>query len=174
VKLYFARHGESEANANQVFWNHPEQYGLTDKGRAQAADLADRLPSVQFAALLCSPPLRAVQTAQIVGRRLGLTPEIAEGLREWDVAILERKRYSEERWALHDQVTVQWMKHGNHDSRIEGGESHNDVAARFAALIDGLRETYCRTDANVLLISHAGTPTCMLPLLLANVDKAAS
>ena len=30
MKLYFARHGESEANVQQVFWNQPEKYGLTD------------------------------------------------------------------------------------------------------------------------------------------------
>jgi len=70
VKLYFARHGESEANVQRIFWNQPEGYGLTDKGRAQAKALADALAGIQFAALYCSPVLRAVQTAQIVGRRL--------------------------------------------------------------------------------------------------------
>lgn len=175
MKLYFARHGESEANAQQVFWNQPQGYGLTDKGKEQAAALAAHLAGIEFVALYCSPVLRAVQTAGIVGRRLGLTPEVTEGLREWDVGILEGQRYSKETWALHDQVIiVQWMKHDNHDARIDGGESYNDVAARFMLLIDRLEETYCSTDANVLLISHAGTLTCMLPLLLSNVDKAST
>ena len=174
MKLYFARHGESEANVQQVFWNQPEKYGLTEKGREQARALAGNLANVAFAALYCSPVLRAVQTAGIVGRRLGLTPEVTEGLREWDVGILEGQRYSKETEALHRQVTVQWMKHDNHDARIEGGESYNDIAARFMPLIDRLEETYCSTDANVLLISHGGTLTCMLPLLLSNVDKAFS
>ena len=43
MKLYFSRHGESEANVQQIFWNQPEGYGLTDKGREQALALADEL-----------------------------------------------------------------------------------------------------------------------------------
>ncbi len=172
MKLYFARHGESEANVQQVFWNQPEGYGLTDKGREQTRALGDNLAGVAFVALYCSPVLRAVQTARIVGRLMGLTPEVADGLREWHTGILEGQKCTKETEALHWWVTAQWMKHGNHDARIDGGESYNDIAARFMPLIDRLEETYCSTDANVLLISHAGTLTCMLPLLLSNVDRA--
>jgi broad specificity phosphatase PhoE len=180
MKLYFARHGESEANVQQIFWNQPEKYGLTDKGREQARSLADSLVGIAFVALYCSPVLRAVQTAGIVGRRLGLTPEVADGLREWNTGILEGQGYNKETEALHRWVTVQWLKHNNHDARIEGadknhpGESYNDIAARFMPLIDRLEKTYGNTDANVLLISHGGTLICMLPLLLSNVDKAFS
>ena len=43
--------------------------------------LADALVEYSFSALYCSPILRALETAQIVGRRLGLTPQVADGLR---------------------------------------------------------------------------------------------
>ena len=180
MKLYFSRHGESEANVQQVFWNQREGYGLTDKGREQAEALAGSLAGVQFAALYCSPVLRAVQTAQIVGRRLNLTPQVAEGLWEYDVGILEGKPYSKEREDLYWQVVIQWMEHDNHDARIKGadknhpGESYNDIKARFMPLIRRLEDTYRDTEANVLLISHGGTLRAMLPVLLSNVDKAFS
>jgi broad specificity phosphatase PhoE len=93
VKLYFARHGESQANVQQVFWDQPHGYGLTDKGREQARAWADSLATVGFATRLagiyCSPILRAAQTARIVGRRLNLTPEIEDALCERDVSVLE-------------------------------------------------------------------------------------
>jgi hypothetical protein len=31
VKLYFARHGESEANVQWIFWDQSQGYGLTDR-----------------------------------------------------------------------------------------------------------------------------------------------
>jgi probable phosphoglycerate mutase len=176
VKLYFARHGESEANVQQVFWNQPEGYGLTDKGREQARALADHLAGIactsRFAGLYCSPVLRAVQTAGIVGRRLDLTPEVADGLREWHTGILEGASYSEETQGLHWWVTEQWMVYGNHDARIEGGESFHDIRARFMPFIAGLEEKYRQLDACLLLISHGGTLRGMLPLLVSNLDNA--
>jgi broad specificity phosphatase PhoE len=172
VKLYFARHGESEANVQRIHWNQPHGYGLTDKGRAQAAALADRLAGVQFAALYCSPILRAVQTAQIVGRRLDLIPQVVDALRERDVGILEGTgiEFPGPAW----QTIMQWMQHDDHDARTEGGESYNDILARFTPFIDRLEETYRDTEANVLLISHGTTLMTMLPHLLSNVDKVFS
>ncbi len=172
MKLVFSRHGESEANVQQVFWNQPEQYGLTSKGRQQAEALADTLAGIQFAALYCSPVLRAVQTAEIVGRRFRLTPQVADGLREYDVGILEGKTYSKEREALYWRVKMQWVEQDNYDARIEDGESYHDIAARFMPLIARLEKEYRHKEANVLLISHGGTLGAMLPLLLSNVDMA--
>ena len=179
MKLYFSRHGESEANVQQIFWNQPEGYGLTDKGREQAEALADNLAGVAFSTLYCSPVLRAVQTAEIVGHRLGLTPVVADGLREWHTGILEGQGYNKETQGLHWWATEQWMVHDNLDARIEGadkkhpGESCNDIKARFMPMIDGLEAKYRNTEANVLLISHGGTLRAMLPLLVSNLDNAA-
>ena len=36
MRLYFARHGESEANILKEFSNRPGKHGLTDKGKRQA------------------------------------------------------------------------------------------------------------------------------------------
>jgi probable phosphoglycerate mutase len=172
MKLIFSRHGESEANVQQVYWNQPERYGLTPKGRQQAEALADALAGFRFAALYCSPVLRAVETAEIVGRRFGLTPQVADGLREYHVGILEGKTYSQETEDLYWQAKLQWIEGGNPGARIEGGESYNDIAARFMPMIAGLEARYRDTRAHLLLISHGGTLGAMLPLLLSNVDLA--
>ena len=174
MKLYFARHGESEANVQRIFWDRPYGYGLTDRGREQARALADSLADVGIAALYCSPILRAAQTAQIVGRRLNLTPEIEDALRERDVGILYGQEISPENLSLCYRITQQWMVHGNRDVRFEGGESYNDMVARFMPFIGRLEERYRDTDANVLLISHGITLGTMLPHLLSNVDWAFS
>ena len=174
MRLYLARHGESEANVRRIFWDKPHGYGLTDKGREQARTLAESLAGVEFVALYCSPILRAVQTAQIVGHRLDLTPQIEDALRERDVGILEGQEISSENRTLCYRITQQWMAHGNHDVRIEGGESYTDIATRFMPFIRRLEERYHDTEANVLLISHGQTLALMLPRLLSNVDWAYS
>jgi broad specificity phosphatase PhoE len=170
MKLVFSRHGESEANVRHVYWNSPGRFPLTHKGREQAEALADALAAFQFAALYCSPVLRALETAQIVGRRLGLTPQVADGLREYNVGVLEGKKHTEEREALYWRTKMRWIEQGDYETAIEGGESYHDIAARFTPMIAGLQARYRDTQANLLLIGHGGTLGAMLPLLLSNVD----
>jgi len=172
MRLYISRHGESEANVQQIYSNGLGVHGLTEVGRQQAAELAEHLRGTPFAALYCSPVLRAVQTAAIVAEQLGLTYQIEDGLREYDVGVLEGRTYDQETDRIYWEVTRQWMVEMNWDARIEGGESCNDIAARFMPFIRRLEGQYGQTEANLLLISHGGTLRCMLPLLLSNVDHA--
>jgi broad specificity phosphatase PhoE len=172
MRLYFARHGESDANVGRVFWNGPAGYGLTEKGRGQAEQLADNLRGVRFAAIYASPVLRAVQTAEILSECLDVPYEIADGLREYDVGVLEGQAYNKDNQELYWEVTMAWMERGEWDARIEGGESYNDIKDRFMPFIRGLEDAYRQTDANVLLIGHGGTYRSMMPLLLCNIDVA--
>ena len=103
------------------------------------------------------------------GRRLNLTPEIEDALRERASGMFEGQKISSENRSLCWQVTQQWMR-GNHDARIDGGESYNDLVARFVPFIGRLEERYRDTEANVLLISHGQILATMLRHLLSNVD----
>jgi broad specificity phosphatase PhoE len=47
---------------------------LTAEGKVEAMEAARELSSVPWRALVCSPAARAVQTAQLIGRELGLSP----------------------------------------------------------------------------------------------------
>ena len=174
MKLFFTRHGESHANVKQIFWNQPEKFGLTEIGISQSQALADNLAGIAFAALYCSPVLRAMQTARIVGERLVLAPEVNDGLSEWNVGIIEGQKYTPETEALYQQVIKQWLINDNHSARIEGGENFTEIIDRFMPFIDRLEKKYSGTDSNLLLISHGGMLTCMLPLLLINIDNAFS
>jgi len=173
MRIYFARHGESEANILQEFSNRGRKHGLTEKGKKQAERLADNLKSVPFSALLCSPLLRATQTAEIVSGRLSIPYEAEEGLREYDVGIFEGKS-DEASWRRFGENFERWMEGKNWDSGIEEGESYNDIRARFMPFFQRLEAEYQPTDANILLIGHGGTFLCMLPLVLSNVDHTSS
>src|SRR5919112_3137972 len=82
--LLLARHGETDWN-RAGRWQGQTGPGLNDLGRRQAAALAERLSSFSVDALASSDLARAMETASIVGGRLGLHAEPEPGLREVDV-----------------------------------------------------------------------------------------
>lgn len=56
---------------------------LTERGRRQAEEASRSLAHARPAVLLTSPMTRALETAAIIGRRLGLDPIVEMDLREW-------------------------------------------------------------------------------------------
>jgi broad specificity phosphatase PhoE len=53
MKLYFVRHGQSEANISRVISNRGWVHPLTEKGLQQAHDLAARLAEARPIGLVC-------------------------------------------------------------------------------------------------------------------------
>ncbi len=71
--MFLARHGQTAYNHEGRFQGQ-QQIPLDATGREQAAELAERAVSYDFAALWCSPLLRARETADAVAARIGLEP----------------------------------------------------------------------------------------------------
>lgn len=167
--LHFVRHGESEANLLWEFSNGLDKHPLTDKGRQQAYDLAQRLKGLPFTICYTSPILRAVQTAEILSAELGIPCQLADPLREFDVGIFEG-RSDKASWQQFFQLVDTWLVDKDWQQRIEGGESFLDIQQRFLPFIDNLVHQYSGTQAQLLLVGHGGTYRCMLPLILINID----
>jgi len=89
MRIYFARHGESQANLLHEISNRGLRHGLTRKGREQAVALAQRLQHRPIAHIYSSPVLRAIETSVILANRLEVDYEITDALREYDCGILE-------------------------------------------------------------------------------------
>lgn len=170
MKLYFTRHGESEANILREFSNRGLKHPLTEKGRLQAFELAWRLKEIPLERIYTSPVLRAIETAQIVAAELNVEYDIHDGLREFDTGVLEGRR-DEASWAEWQRVMDDWMLHGRFESRIEGGESFYEMQARFVPLVEGLVCEYGQGDLNFLLVGHGGLYLNMLPLVLKNISR---
>jgi len=166
MRLYFVRHGESEANVQHVISNRESPYGLTEMGKQQAQALAESLGNIHFTAIYSSPILRARQTADIVSQSLNVTYQITEALREYDCGILEGKS-DDVSWMLHRKYSNDWILHNDLLSKPEGGESFVAIKNRFLPFIESLKHS---REEHILLIGHGGLFQLMLPLVLTNID----
>ena len=95
MKLYFVRHGESEANTAHVISNHGWMHPLTETGQQQARDLAARLSPIGAKIIYTSPLRRAVETAEILALALKLPVQVDDALREYDCGDVEGKADAE-------------------------------------------------------------------------------
>ena len=169
MKLYFVRHGESEANLLNEFANRGLKHGLTEKGMRQARALAQSLESAPVEAIFSSPLLRARQTAQILAHELGVVYEVTDALREFDCGVLEGKS-DDISWQVYLHLCEAWLSRNEWHQRIEQGESYEEIQQRFVPFVARLLQTYGTSAGAVVLVGHGGTYRCMLPLVLRNID----
>jgi broad specificity phosphatase PhoE len=168
MKLYFVRHGESQANLLHEFSNRGLRHGLTDRGRQQATALAEKLEGLSITRLYSSPLLRAIETAEILACRLDIQYATTDALREYDCGILEGKSDAAS-WALYQAVFDDWIRHGSWQQRIEGGESFLSIKERFVPFVQHLIAENEHPQACIVLVGHGGIYRCMLPLVLVKI-----
>jgi len=138
-RAWLVRHGETEwskAGKHTSFSDIP----LTEKGRAEAHGVKARLGEQEFALVLSSPRLRAVETARLAG--FGDRVETTEDLAEWNYGAYEglttaEIRETEPGWSV-------WT----HEAT--GGETAAQVATRVERVIARIRAA----DGDALLFAH--------------------
>ena len=147
TELWLIRHGETTWSAEGRHTGRTD-IPLTENGRRQAAVLGKALAGTKFAAVRCSPLLRAKETCEIAG--FGSVAEVDEGLREWDYGVYEG-RTSQDIQAEIPGWSV-WK------DAIVGGETVEQVGARADGVIArALSAAGPQTDqvARVALFAHA-------------------
>jgi broad specificity phosphatase PhoE len=147
--MYLARHGETAYNAEGRFQGQGA-VPLNDTGRAQAAALAEQAVSYEFAALWCSPLLRARETADVVARRIGLTPREDARLMETDAGDWTDRSFAEVRAETPEQFAR--FKHGDPTFAFPGGESFAQQGVRVAGAFYDIK----RAEAPALIVCHGG------------------
>lgn len=157
--VLLARHGETDDNVAPLRFQGFTDTPLNDIGRRQAAELAEKVAAraEPVASLWSSDLSRARETAEIVGRRIGLTPTLDARLREgargrWEGHLFEKiERDEPEHYAA-------WMR-GGAGFRFPGGESLLDQQLRVTA---ALREIRAAGPLPALAVCHGGSIRVML------------
>lgn len=96
--FYFIRHGQTDANLNELLAGSGLDHELNRTGHDQARELGRRLAreiDIQIERLIVSDMIRARQTAHYIAQALGLDPQLHSGFREWHLGEWEGKSFSE-------------------------------------------------------------------------------
>jgi 2,3-bisphosphoglycerate-dependent phosphoglycerate mutase len=83
AELFLVRHADAIPDEDEIIpGGIYDDLPLSRTGREQARALAERLSSLSFDAMYSSPLRRCLETAAPLVERLGMTPIIADGLKE--------------------------------------------------------------------------------------------
>jgi probable phosphoglycerate mutase len=166
LTLYFARHGQTQANVEKRF-SGDKDTPLTPLGQEQAAQLGGILKrqlgdafGYQF---ISSPLARAVATMKIARHAMGLPANgfaTDNRLKEINLGVWDQLTDEEAR-AL-SPILFEQRGNDKWHVRVPGGENYAEVAARIS---DWVREL----KADTIAISHGAT-TRILRGLLTGLD----
>jgi len=142
------RHGEARHMVEDIYTNDPKsEYGLTDEGRAQAAEAAKNIPADKPLVIVSSPVLRALETARIVAEKCSVPADqivIDDRLREINFGEFNGK--SKWDW-INFMAQPEWFT-----AKPEGGENYEEIKKRFGEAMYDLEKRY--KDSTVLMVSH--------------------
>ncbi|MEK9785565.1 MAG: histidine phosphatase family protein, partial [Gammaproteobacteria bacterium] len=151
MTLLIARHGQTDWNLARR-WQSRSDIPLNATGVTQADSLALQLLAEQYrpVRIISSPLSRARQTAEIMGRVLGLSVEVDQRLTELDLGEWEGRLEAELR--AEDPARYDHWRSEGYLIAPPGGESLFDVAERVRPLV-----TELKTDpGDLLLVGHQG------------------
>lgn len=145
------RHGESTWNREHRIQGQLDP-PLSPDGVRQAQLLAERLAGREFAAFYTSDLQRAAQTAEAIGKAIGMSAEPMPAVREiflgdWEGLTTDQiaQRYPEA-WAA-------WVEEPHWDV-VPGGEGEAAFEVRVTAALDQLTQRHPAGD--VLTVTHGG------------------
>jgi broad specificity phosphatase PhoE len=145
--FFLVRHGEHRLQGRLAAGRTPG-IGLSPKGRAEAAAVAERLADEKIDAIYASPLDRTRETAEIISDRLDLPVVIRENVieldfGEWTGLTFDQVR-TDKRWEL-------WRTCRS-IAAIPGGESWRQVQDRTVNALFDLRRSH--PEGTVVVVSH--------------------
>jgi broad specificity phosphatase PhoE len=157
--VLLARHGETDDNRPPLRFQGWRDTPLNDTGRRQAHSLAAQLTGRGIVSIWSSDLIRARETAEIVGRHLGLSVCLDARLREGNRGRWEGRLFPDVA-REEPELFAQW-EHAGRTWRFPGGESLQDQLERVSACVEDVRSSE-RLPA--LVVCHGGSIRVMLCL----------
>lgn len=143
--IYITRHGQTDWNILKKVMGRIDQ-PLNENGRRQASLISESMLDEKLDLIICSPLLRARQTAQIINQKKNA--KIV-----YDDRIIERDFGEFEGLTIDEFDFANWWdyyKNLEHDK----AESITEFFNRIYSFLDEIVEKFC--DKNVLIVTHGG------------------
>jgi broad specificity phosphatase PhoE len=147
MKLFLVRHGQTKWR--KIGFLSYTDLELIKKGISQAKKIALKLKSEKIDRIYSSPLKRCRQTAEIVGKELGLKVFLAPELKEVNFGIFEGLSLEEAKKKYPELFLARQRDKWNF--RIPRGESYKDAAKRVLKFLKKLSDKKIQ---NVILITH--------------------
>lgn len=161
--VIFMRHGEADNNVNRILVGRHIESHLTEYGKQQVADTAKHLRDVPIEKVYVSPVIRAVETAKIVCKTLGMNYEIDERLYEIELGKLVGMNF-EDIIQKYGNLFLKFYTENDSTLRSYGVETFASVKLRIKHLLDEIMENH--EDKNVLMITHLDPIKAAISILL--------
>lgn len=156
TRILLARHGASAFDPAAPVTRATPDPGLSEAGRGEAERLADLAASEGVTEIFSSPFLRARQTAETVGRKLGLRVTVVPEFAEFNLGDLMGRDWS--RAPYREQLAAVLA---DPDGRRPGGESFRDL---FSRATRAFRKVLAKKGEKrtILIIAHGITNRAIL------------
>ena len=149
--LYFIRHAQSEANLQNILASR-QDFPLSAQGKQDADSITAEFKNIaKLDRVICSPLLRAQQTAQPIANAFGLQVETDDRIIEQELGIYAGLSYADLDDCpnyMHDRTQRwQWIPEG-------GGESYEMITQRLTPFFEALETS---VESSILCVTHAVT-----------------
>jgi probable phosphoglycerate mutase len=148
--IYLVRHGEAQNNVKNTPTYLAEEAKLTEKGREQAAFIAERASTLPIEALIASDFVRSQETAQVVADKIGVPVDICDlfGERRGPSELIGRPWEDPET----QRIETEWVRtfHAS-DSKVKDGENFAEIVERAKKALVYLES---RKESHILVVSH--------------------
>jgi len=162
-KYFILRHGEARSNVEgfNSSWPEKEENNITEKGEGQIREAADKIKKEKIDIIFSSDILRTKQTAEFVGKKLGLKINYDERLREIAMGELngESIEKAREYFNPEDKSSKEDVAEKKFTQGFPGGESYAQVLLRMQNFIEDIDIKY--KNKNILIVTH-GHPIILL------------
>ena len=157
MNLLMVRHGEIPSNVKKIYaGNSPEE--LTARGVIQARETAEKLKGLNEHALYSSPVKRALQTAEIIGRKIRKNVLLDDAFREMELGPWEG--LSENNVAR--MYPMEWSIWKDRPAELEllGRETLSELLER---VLTGIRNIYrYGSSRNIVVVTHVAVIRVLL------------
>lgn len=168
MKIYLLRHGETTGDVEGRYGGDYDD-PLTEKGRKQSEELAEKLRGKGIEIIYHSPKTRAAETAQIIGKKLGLRLQAIEDLRERNnYGVLTGLTRNEAKQEFPEEVKKLLTGKLEHD--IKDSEDYKSFKERVMKAFKKITSNKYSTTA---IVTHGGPIRCVYRevLKLGELDK---
>jgi len=148
TRFFLVRHGETEWNRLRKIQGISD-IPLNDTGRSQAAALGDILSKHRFDLIVSSPLSRALETAQIVARKLGMPAPLV-------IQDLVERNYGEAEGSSGLELDTLYPP----GTEIPGREDRADVIKRVVRTLHDLAIRH--PEADILAVAHGAVIRCVV------------